>query len=101
MNSLILSALALALTIAALSGCSTVIYDGSGNKLAVIYSNATDVTLTKSGDGSVTFAAATIDNSTPTKVVTRVAEIGIGAWGVAKAMQETTNVVNAIRVPVP
>jgi uncharacterized protein YceK len=85
----------LALLAALMPGCSTVIYDGSGNKLAVIYSNATDVTLTKSGNGSVTFAAATIDNSTPTRAIARVAEIGIGAWGVAKALSSAPDTINA------
>ncbi len=95
MNNLILSALLLVLTIIALSGCHTVIYDGSGNKLAVIYSNATDVTVTKSGNGKVTFAAATVDNSTPTREIGNILKAAMVAWGTVAAIKHADDTINA------
>lgn len=78
-----------------LPSCATVIYDGNGNKLAVIRSDARDVTLTKTSDGSITFAAAVLDNSTPTKAVTVVARAALASWVTAAALKDTPDVVNA------
>lgn len=78
-----------------LCSCSTVIYDGNGGKLAAIYSDAKDVSLTKSGDGSITFAAASLDNSTPTKAVTSIARGAFAAWTTAQLLKDAPNTINA------
>lgn len=77
------------------ASCSTTIYDDAGNKLAVIYSDAKDVSLTKSADGEITFAASSIDNSTPTKAVAGVAQTAILSWGTVAALKSADDTINA------
>lgn len=78
-----------------LVSCSTVIYDGAGNKLAVIYSDAKDVTLTKSGNGEVTFAASSIDNSTPTAATMSAVKTAVAMWGTVAALKSADDTINA------
>jgi hypothetical protein len=78
-----------------LTSCSTVIYDGHGNKLAVIRSDARDVTLTKSGNGEITFAASVINNSAPTREALSVVKAGIAAWGAVAAIKHADDTINA------
>lgn len=85
----------LLLLAACLPSCSTVIYDGAGQKLAVIYSDARDVTLTRSAGGEITFAATAIDNSTPGKVGASVVRGALAAWVTAAAIGQSDDTINA------
>ena len=85
----------LLLLAAFIPSCSTVIYDGSGHKLAVIFSDAKDVTLSRSANGEVTFAASGLNNSDPAKVGAGVIRAAVAAWGATAIVKQADDTVNA------
>ena len=87
--------------IALLPACSTTIYDPvTGNKVARIQSDASNIAFSRSPDGAVSFTADQLSNSQPTLAAGKVLTSAVTAAGTAISAVSAVKAYETINKPI-